>query len=370
MYLTERLAGVGLYAIVIVVFYALLGRADRKNAGKILFLCSLALTLMAYFYVPSKTADIARLTDMAENWKDTKFIPFIRYAIHNSKTPLGTIYLYLNQKYLGKGAISASAAFITYNCSFFVLSDYARRNNSSSADIAFSFFTLMSAGIFIEVISGVRSLMALTISAVAVYRYHFCRRNYLIDILLYVVAALIHPAALAIIALHIMSVILDFSMLSVNRIIAFAAAVVVLILFRNQIFPYVSYGVSKFMRYLTRRYYSYKWEYLIRTVSLIMMTYILYVYGRNQAIQKEEIRGYLSFLILMTAAELVTISEFSTCNRLVSVQITMIQPVLLAILDDPDSGNRFRWLIVLLSLVCLFIACARGNLSGYKFFVL
>ena len=96
--------------------------------------------------------------------------------------------------------------------------------------------------------------------------------------------------------------------------------------------------------------------------------------------KKDAVRGKLWFMLLVQLALVVlcVISiaaapfSFAIFTRFATLVLFLVPPLVMELLEDEAflAKSRFVTLTKLEIVVCLLLACARGNLSGYKFFLL
>ena len=83
MYLYGRLVGVGTYSITLLIICLLILIMPRKKVGSILFLYTIALSIMGFLYVPASGADLYRIIDYMHQYASLSFEKIIELVKDN-----------------------------------------------------------------------------------------------------------------------------------------------------------------------------------------------------------------------------------------------------------------------------------------------
>lgn len=370
--LTERLLGALAYVLVVTVGYFLLRQSrDHRAVSCALNVCLVALCVMAFFFVPDPSKDLYRLLEMGEIWRRFTLEEFLTGGLINTTTPLAYLYIYLCTQSGIDGLLPLISAFVFYLNVFHILKDLSRRTTISSRMLAVDYLFFMSAGAFLEVISGIRCFMALSIVARCIYDETMGRKSILWDIPWYVAACLIHLSCIPVVIIRLLFwAFLEKKQGRFQWFINGAAIVIIVGLA-------VTYGQTFFMLmfskaelYLTEDSYSYIWEYLIGVLQVCLVAGVLYSMRFFERTRDMRLSNSIGFLTVFLIVNVVFIFEYNIFHRFLVVSAMLFLPTLAAFPQEETRRVRlFRRSIFWVSVLILLIACVRGNLCGYKFFL-
>jgi len=369
--LIERLAGVSLYAGLLGAMYLLLRSAkDHKAVCRILNAYAVVLCIMAFFYIPGEEADLGRWRDVyAEYWRSLTFSEFVENHMMKSTTPVAYFYIFIFQRTGIDGLLPAFCALVFYGNLFYILKDLNRRHHISAWSISTVLLFLMAGGGFLEVISGVRCFVSLSIMARCFYNEIYNGKPIVRNLPWEIIASLTHSMALILLGGRFVFLLLQKRRSPLMKLlsIAFAAVLIAggLYLGRN----YISGAMDKLETYLSgENDYTYFWEYLLGAFMIVQFLIILskgkWTMRRNP--DNHELRNMIVLNWGVLAAEFVLVMEYNSFHRINLFSTLMLLPVAAETIEDEKNPGLDR-VIGLLSLFILLFACARGNLSGYKF---
>ena len=370
--LIERLLGVGAYALLVALVYLLLSRTySYRSVNRILNVALVVLCVLAFFFVPDESKDLYRLREMGELWKDYTLGEFLSSGILSSTTPLSYVLIYLcTQTGIG-GFLPMISAFVFYTNVFYILKDVYRNTNISSRMLALDFLFFMSAGAFLEVISGVRCFMALSIVARCIYDEMVRGKSVLRSIPLYVIACLLHLSCIPVVAIRVLFLLFLEKKRSVTHL-AISSLSVMLVGFLA-----IRYGqglignmLEKANEYLSSESYSYVWEYVIGFIQWGVIVGVL-IGSRHMREQDIGLTNLTKFMRLFLAVNMLFFFEYSIFHRFLVISAMLFIPFLASVREDESPRfNALRRCILLGGILILILACVRGNLCGYKFFEL
>ena len=335
--------------------------------SRCIFLC-----IMAFFYIPGQAADLYRWRQLSEPWMDVSFSWFWENRIISSPTPIGNLLIYICQKTGIDGILPMVCALIFFGNAFHILKCESCRENRNADSIAVFLLFAMSSGRFLEVISGIRCMMAFSIVFRFVYDEIYENRSMLRSIPYYVIAALIHTASIPLIGIRLVSTIFDKKRNTISTVLNAAFAIVVFLIGIRAGEDYIDAGFAKANNYISSDSYSYRWEYIIVILSMTVIVTTLWKFKKRYSEGFAEEKNGVRFLLILLIGEIFTFSTYSIFHRFAAVSIFFSAPVVLTFLNLESKSGRYRdrQTIIVISLVILFLACARGNLCGYKFFLL
>ena len=368
MFLFERLVGVGTYSAILVIVCYLISRfKSNKSVRIVLFIYTIALALMGFFYVPYITADLYRIYEYLDFFRTFEFKAFLeRYQ--DSSTLIAYIYYWLVSKTGENRLLPAITAFISYSCIFYIFRKAKEKYNVSNKNFAIALFFYMSIGNYIYTISGIRTMLAVSLIAYCLFRETVEKKFRLYHIVLYVIAAFMHNFAVVVILIRLIIPLVSKSISALRRIayiIFFAAISIFIALNMRELLDVV---FEKADGYIGGNIYSYFWDYLIGAI-VVVISLIVLIKVRSKEYGEGELSQMKVFSIVCIALSLVFFFEFSIFHRLVTyVTAITVTPLVMVYLSKQETKNAQK-LILFVSLVLLFVSCSRGSLCGLKFFV-
>lgn len=370
MFLFERLVGVGTFTLIL-FFVCFLISVCKSNKGVtfVLFFYTIVLSIMGFFYVPYKTADLYRIYEYLDYFRTFSFEAFLdRYQ--GSSTLAAHVYYWLISKTGENRLLPAITAFICYSCIFYIVGKTAQKYNISKKNIALSVFFIMSVGFYLGMISGIRSTLAICLIAYCFFRETVEKKFRVYHILLYVLAALIHNFAVVIIIIRLT---IPFFVKSVKpwKKVAYAVFVFILSIFMVRNVSDLLQGVfEKATEYITGSLYSYGWGYLINAIIIFTVVYFLmnlpkFSNGANGNLKETKV-----FSIALVIIAIVFFFEYSIFARTSNVLLPIISMPCLMVSLEKSKNPRAYTTGLILSMVIMILSFARGSMCSYKFFVL
>lgn len=371
MYILERFLGVFAYMSFMLLFVFFIYRSSNKNnVKKYLFVYLIVLFLLAFFYIPSESADLYRFFKAAEIYANMPSDALLDLII-NSGSPMNIVYFYLLGLTGIKGLIPAVTALVFYGCSFKILYSSFINFNFSNKNLALSLLLFMVLGSFLLVISSIRCFVAFPIIALCCYNEMIEHKSVFLHLPFYFFAALMHPAAFVLVLIRFL--LLPFNK-EKKRIIIFRIAFLliflsILIRYGDQ---YINLILNKADTYIGGNVYSYIWEYIIGFIYIVFST--LCVLSYSKYIDKSiEVQNYKRFYLFINFVILFFCFEYSIFTRFLVFSSILFLPLFTNILDELTKSNReskiFTFIFIVVIVLLLFLVATRGNLSGYKFII-
>ena len=370
--LIERLLGVAVYAgLLLVMYLAVRSAKNYTSLCRILNTYVVLLCVMAFFYIPERSADLYRWREVfvEYGWADQSFSEFFDGQLIRTSTPIAYLYMYLINLTGIKGLLPAFCTLVFCGNAFYILKDLYRRHQVSARSISVALFFLMAGGGFLEVISGVRCFVSLSILARCFYDELFNDKPILKNIIWEGLAALIHSMAAVLLVGRLLFTLIQKNRRPVEKVVNIVlTAAIVLFVFQFGV-DYIVAALSKAEYYATNDDgYTFFWEYLIGAIVMFQFAFVLLKVRRTSKRMPEQhgMRNLIRFNLALFAVELVLAFEYNMFHRLIMFSTLTMTPLTAVAVDDPHNRglNRMIWL---LSILVLFLACARGNMSGYKF---
>lgn len=368
MFLFERLVGVGTYsAILLIVCYLISRLKSDKSVRIVLFIYTIALTIMGFFYVPYVTADLYRTYGFLDYFRTFEFKDFLE-TYRNSSTIIANIYYWFISKTGENRLLPAITALVSYFCIFYVFRKTAEKYSISKKNLAIALFFYMSIGSYIYVISNIRTMLAISLIVFCFFREAVEKKFRLYHILLYVIAAFMHNLAVVVILIRLVVPLVSRSTSIFRRIayIIFFVAISVFITFNLR--ELLDAVIKRAENYLGGNIYSYFWDYLIG-VLVVVISVIVLLNVKCKQHGNGELSQIKAFSLSCIAIALVFSFEFSTFHRLVTYVNAITVTPLVMIYSDKQETKNVQKFILFISFILLFISCSRGSLCSLKFFV-
>lgn len=367
MFLYARIIGVLTYTVILVTICFLLKRT--VNTKFLLVSYTIILAIMAFNYIPYYTADLFRLYDQVNIYGQLDWNSLLM-SLTSTNTPVWLLYCKLIHETGIRELLPASAAVIFFGNTFYIIYKSTIGDNTKKKNIALLVFFEMAFGQYLQVISGIRSLVAFSIIARCVYDELFEGKSFFKDVWLYILAALLHVSGIVAVAVRV----IYEAVRKENRNNGFIKKILLITIIFATIGGYGMYyfrsAANIAYSYFSADSYSYNWEYLLTGLHLLL---IIYLVKKNWWIFKKlDITTYARFVVVFIVIVVGSFIEYSTFQRF-TVFVSLISlPLIASILDyqqdDPDSYAKTYNTILLVSVLCLLIAVTRGNLCALKFF--
>ena len=175
MYITERILSLLIFSLVLVLICCGIANSKLKVGKKLVTLYILILGIMGYCFIPHMGADLTRLL-ITMKFYTSKGTEGLYSALLSSSTPGTGLYFYIIGKTGNDHLLPAISAVITYSFCFSILKREYNNYETRSLYIAVMIFAFMSRGLTMQIISNIRTLMALSICAWCVYK-EFCKKE-------------------------------------------------------------------------------------------------------------------------------------------------------------------------------------------------
>lgn len=370
----ERAVGVLTYFIVVIYIFRAIKYKNDLSAKRALNIGLIILVFFSFICIPAESADLSRIREMTSSWGAMPFISFLGRYFFASSTPIGYLLYFLSAKIGIPGLLPAFCALIFYLNSFHIFRTLLDSNDYSRRSIAYAFLLFMSAGSFYEVISGVRCFMAFSLVMRFIFDEIYFDKTIIEHIIFFTIAALTHPAAIVLIILWLIYYTI-FSRKK-NRAHTIVNIITVLIF----VFIGIRYG-NVFIDEMVRKgtafissseSYSYYWEYIIGTLQLFVGLYILFTRRKYMRHNKTKMKDFAVLTGILYTLVIVLCFEYNIFHRYITAASFIFIPVVTETLTTYENEGWDRKCYVTIQLVTyliLPIACIRGNLSGFKYFL-
>ena len=368
-FLVERALGAGLYCLVVMVAFLAI-RNNRLRLKTILNLVLFTLVVMAFFYIPTETADIYRWQVLSRGWMGMRFKDFASVIMMRNATPLGVGIIYVCQKTGINGILPAFCALVFYANVFHIFVITEKKYQISPRIMSLVFLYIMCTGRFQEVIAGIRNMLGFSIVARCIADEVIKDKSVIKNSIWYLTACLIHSAIIPLVMLRMLFLLFDKKNKNLGLFVNLGFLMVAILFAYRYGMSYVITMYRKARGFLTYDVYSYFWEYLITILHMPLTIYALWKYYKKRD-RESELYVMETWGVVTTVAEILMFGSFAIFQRFAAFSSLITIPVMASVLEGQKENDRVTESnLIIICLITLMIAAVRGNLCAYKFFIL
>lgn len=379
MFLTERIVSLLTYAVVLMVTYFLIGRVARKQYKVVLLVYVLILALFAFNYKPYITADLYRLREYVEYWIHKDWTGVVKYAL-KSTTPSWVLYSYIISKLGNNNWLQTITCLWCFGNVFYIISHEIEQHGIEGKYRSELLFYIMAVGAFyLQTISGIRSMLGISIVAFCLYREIVEKKSIVSHLPLWLFAALIHTSTMVLVISRFLFLLVQSR--GITKKILMSAVVFVLAIFSlKYLGGYISGSFESGQNYLNNtKEYTYIWEIVIGLIETFETLYVLNKYRTKTVESDSEVEEYglknlYLFTLIWTVVSVISLPFSYTIFRRYTMLCTVTSIPLVAFLLGTDVNElerkRTRCILFALSFLIFALSGVRGDLCGYKFFVI
>ena len=292
----------------------------------------------------------------------------------STPTPAYLVYVRLIGKIGIKELLPAITAFIYYINVFYVLKKSVIKYNVSNKRAALALLFFMSFGQYVQVISGIRSMLAFSIVVRCIYEEVIEGKKILFNIWKYIIAFLLHPVGVVACAIRVLYEVFFHKVKTYFQLVSKIIITIFVGIAGVKVgMPYIEHMFFAAGEYMSSRGYSYIWEYILAFIVLSLIIYSIYKF-RKSLYKKIEICSLTKLVKILIFVVCVLVFEYSTFQRFTVFISMLFIPIYVYILSIAEKklieNEKYIQIMFCTSLMMLALACLRGNLSAYKFFVL
>lgn len=379
MFLTERIVSLLTYAVVLMVTYFLIGRVARKQYKGVLLVYVLILALFAFNYKPYITADLYRLREYVEYWIHKDWTGVLKYAL-KSTTPSWVLYSYTISKLGNINWLQTITCLWCFSNVFYIISHEIERHGIEGKYRSELLFYIMAVGAFyLQTISGIRSMLGISIVVFCLYKETIEKKSIVLHLPLWLFAALIHTSTMVLVISRFLFLVVQ-SQGVIKKVVMSAVVFVLAILSFKYLGGYIGGSLEYGQGYLNNtKEYTYIWEIIIGLIETFETIYILSKYRRTVVENDSQtgeygFKNFYLFTLIWTVISIISLPFSYAVFRRYTMLCTVTSLPLVAFLFGMDIGTTerkktFRTLFGL-SFLIFALSGVRGDLCGYKFFVL
>ena len=337
--------------------------------------------LFGFLYIPAQTSDLVGLTRYMHQYAD---IPWHTYLdmIAASPTPAWLVYVYAIGQIRVDGLLPAVSVGIVYGLLFISFYKFSIISKISGRDFALALFWFMSAGTLVLAVVNIRMWISSAILVWSFYQEKYESSSIVLHLPLYLISATFHSAGLFLVCLRLVyacfepgkTVGMRFASSMLMLMLAFFA------LSKGELIVQATFEKADI--YTSSVVFSYIWEYLIGLIAAISLAVSAAQCRKSDKylLEDKSICGIILILIVISFGMIGTYSIF---RRFISVASMFGVFSVMKHLDTSDDDVRLCWqkpslssykwaysFYSIVSFLILILSCARGDLTGMKFFVL
>lgn len=267
------------------------------------------------------------------------------------------------------GLLPAITCLIFYTNIFYVFTYYARDKELSNKALAISLLIIMCNSSFFEVISGIRTMLAFSIFIRCFYNEFYKNKNFFVDIPFYIIACLIHPIGIVILAIRSISVLFSrITKKSIYNIFFLFAYLICIVLFFRYGFFYIKGALDISESYLLNDGYSYFWENVTTVLLLILVLFIQKKIKKNFNDFGIELYKNKKNSLIYEILIVIFRFEHNIFFRLNNFNLFFNIPIIISVIDYMIKNKKENYkYVTLYALLILAISASRGNLCSLKF---
>lgn len=379
MFLTERIVSLLTYAVVLMVTYFLIGRVARKQYKVVLLVYVLILALFAFNYKPYITADLYRLREYVEYWIHKDWTGVVKYAL-KSTTPSWVLYSYIISKLGNNNWLQTITCLWCFGNVFYIISHEIEQHGIEGKYRSELLFYIMAVGAFyLQTISGIRSMLGISIVAFCLYREIVEKKSIVSHLPLWLFAALIHTSTMVLVISRFLFLLVQ-SRGIIKKILMSAVVFVLAIFSLKYLGGYISGSFEYGQNYLNyTKEYTYIWEIVIGLIETFETLYVLNKYrtktvGSDSEVEEYGLKNLYLFTLIWTVVSVISLPFSYAVFRRYTMLCTVTSIPLVAFLFDTDieksESIRIFRILFGLSFIIFALSGVRGDLCGYKFFVI
>ena len=339
----------------------------------------LSISIMAFLYVPAVEADLYRLIESMQNYASLSSGDFIAAL---SDTPVSMVYFRLIGMTGLTGLLAGVTSLIVFGNIFYIIYDYSKKLYASNKVNALTLFMIMSSGLYMSAISGIRNMLAFSILTRCFYDEICNDKKLWKNIVWYLLACLIHPAAVGVVIIRLIVLIQD--KVSKGKIRSLITTIIsltlgVLMLFYVGGTVYLVSAVEKLTSYADGAGYTYFWDNVMTLLTLLFIVLNYRLFSSYHYLHKNnKLNSLIKLSYIFTVFSMLFFFDHTIFVRFTHFNFLIMIPVIMSnfsyiINATKKTTIKLRFshrLIFYIPFIIFIISISRGSLSSLKFFVL
>lgn len=369
MNIIARIVGVSIYFFTLIIICFLLRKCKKENVNRILFIYSILLSLMGFFFVPNIHNDLYRVYEIMNGYSIIPFKSFFENYVLKSSVPISLLYYWMIGQLKINGLLPFITSFIFYTNVFYIIGDYYKKNNISNKALGLSLLIIMCNSSFFETISGIRNMLAFSIILRCFYDEFYNNKSIVKNIIWYVVSSLIHPAAIIPIFLRLIFSLIEKKSSSKLKVLIPVLSVGVLVFLYYFGFSFIQNAINMGENYINKVEYSYIWETILSCLIIVALIFMkirckkfTFLENRTGLLNNKNLSRIIELMTILFIFEHSIFFRYSNFNLFFNIPIIMVYCNELY-----NNKNKNYRLVFLYFISLLIITCIRGNLCSLKF---
>lgn len=381
MFIVERTIGVAVYITLLLTVCVLISKSSRRSSYRLLSAYLVGISILAFLYVPYLTADLYRLIEYMNTYAGMPESEFMQ-VLSEANAPVTMIYYRVLGSMHTPGLLAGVTTFIVFWNLFYIIKDTSKRIKARGSSIALGLFTLMSTGLFMQTVGNIRTMLAFSIIARAFYSETATKRSVYKNLILYLIACLIHPAAIVATALRFIALL--FVRIKDRKIRSILTGTFFWAVFLTAVIG-LGFGVNiidnvfeKADGYINEVTYTYIWDNIISllTIAVIIISWRL-SRPKEDSPNMAAWRSIRVMSVLLTLFALASFIEHATFVRFTQLNLMISLPLVIAAAQarpfkeyQEGTLSMLARALLIIPISILIISATRGALSSLKFFIL
>ncbi len=379
MFIIQRLFGVSIFVLSLLVICYLIHKSNDYRRIKYIFIIYiLFLSFISYCFKPVTAVDLTRLQEqLVSTFSTMSFNDLLLKLKSGSITNYTTFFYFFVVAKIGNlNLLQTFASFIFYSIIFYIVYDYSKNNKISSSVVSKVIFYIMINGQFVELISGIRTLLGFSILLIAFYREFYKDKSILSNIILYVIAVGFHNAILPIFLIRLIYLGIQKEKNIVVRLFNLFLLFALAYIIYKYGFIIIESSINRANLYLNKSIYIQKWEYLASFFRVALMYFILFVSHKIKS-KSSKTDKYLNLGIYYLIFTTIFYGEYTFFHRYsIFISLFMI-PIVIDFINKTDvkSANKdgrivtlYKLIYIVLLLIIVGLVFTRGNMTELTFF--
>lgn len=379
MYLFSRLVGVGIYTLVMLVFFAAITTQSKRQIRRTLTVYWLIIGLMGYFFVPPSGFDLNRLIPRMRQYVGMPFSELLEH-LTGVLTPGERLYYWLIGLFNNAHLLPCISGLISFGLCFKILKDITKKEINTSGDIALALLLFMCRGCIIMAVDTIRSFMSSAIIAWCVYDESINRKKIKRHWYLYVFACSMHAIGYVFVFLRLLFWVADKGnsvRQKLTRVVGgLAVGVLGYLVLQNQIQLLLQKASNYYQEGQAGTSYFYIWEGALAGMTLVIVVYMLIYISQLKFERKSEadfgfsqLCRFISLIsVLCLAALFIEFNMFLRTSYFLSILLIPLSLDTLKLARINSQYKGMKNIVLLSSMSLLVLAATRGYLCSLKFF--
>jgi len=314
--------------------------------------------------------DLYRLWITADEYNKYEIPQMITKIFSGWTSPLGLVYVCVISR-VDHSLLPAVTAFMFYSNISYIAWDYYRKHNVSRSSFALVLLFFLSRGVYGEVVSGIRSMLAFSFVARCIYDEVYNNKSIIWNIPLYIIMALFHSTSMVAVGIWFVLKVI-FEQKGYRRLMYLAVLIAAVSVFYSRWGNIALRNLDVGLRRLSQGdSYSYVWEFAFNSIYMIISLVLIWKTTQGSQLSEDGTKLRIITTAIYGIAML-CITSYSIYHRFISFVTMLSIPVMIESINICDVQGRIvpKRNLFILSVLMMGMSCIKGNLNGIKFFII